>query len=161
MCECEVIWKDIEGYPTYRISSKGDVYSKYKKSNLAHSIEKRGYHRVTLFKKNTRNYFSVYRLIAIHFIPNPENKPTVDHIDRDKHNNCVCNLRWANQSEQVYNQKSKSKYKNIQLTKYKKWRLSMRINGKKKYFGSFDCLELAIDIRDWYYEHILEREIVE
>ena len=45
----------------------------------------------------------VHRLVALAFIDNPDNKPTIDHIDRDKNNNCVENLRWATQSEQEYN----------------------------------------------------------
>lgn len=49
-----------------------------------------------------RNY-AVHRAVAECFIPNPDNKPTVDHIDRNRSNNCVSNLRWATHSEQRIN----------------------------------------------------------
>lgn len=55
-----------------------------------------------LIKINNRNY-RVHRLVAETFIPNPENKPTVDHINRIRDDNSVSNLRWATQHEQVEN----------------------------------------------------------
>lgn len=62
-------------------------------------VSNSGYRRVRF---NYRNW-SVHRLVAEAFIPNPENKATVDHIDRSKLNNSVENLRWATSSEQWYN----------------------------------------------------------
>lgn len=49
------------------------------------------------------HYYLVHRIVAETFIPNPENKPTVDHIDRNTSNNCVLNLRWATHTEQRIN----------------------------------------------------------
>lgn len=50
-----------------------------------------------------KKHYTVHRIVAETFIPNPENKPTVDHIDRDRHNNAVANLRWATHKEQQAN----------------------------------------------------------
>lgn len=63
------------------------------------NIDVNGYHRVKIKRKT----YKVHRLVAETFIDNPENKPTVDHIDRDKSNNNVSNLRWATSQEQREN----------------------------------------------------------
>jgi len=162
-CECEERWKELDDFPNYKISSKGNVYSKIVKRNLKHDIDKREgkeYHRITLCKNGIIERFQVSVLVGKFFIPNSENKPTVDHINGDKDNNCVCNLRWANRDEQQWNQKlqknNTSGHRNIRKSQ-NKWRLTIcGIN-----LGSYDCVEMAIDIRDWYYRIILERECVE
>jgi len=167
MCDCEEIWKDIIDYQNYRISSKGNVYSKNIKRNIKHKIEKKdGYHRIAISKNGKQKFFHIHKLVGIHFIPNPENKPTVDHIKGDKDNNCICSLRWANKDEQQWNQplpkNNTSGHKNIHWHKRKnKWQILVTNKGYEIYLGSFDCLEIAIDLRDWYYEHILERECLE
>lgn len=63
-----------------------------------------------------RKTVPVHRLVAEAFIPNPYNKPTVDHIDRNPQNNHVENLRWATYREQSKNQGPRSKYIYINLS---------------------------------------------
>ena len=53
----------------------------------------------TLCKDGTQKTFKVHRLVAKAFIPNPDNKPECDHLDKDKTNNCVSNLRWVSTEE--------------------------------------------------------------
>ena len=60
-----------------------------------------GYLFVNLHKNRKKKKCYVHRLVAIAFIPNPQNKPTVNHKDEDKHNNHVDNLEWATMKEQV------------------------------------------------------------
>lgn len=88
----------IETYPEYTITGRGDVYGK-SDNLLKHDITHDGYHRVTLYKDNKPKHCPVHRLVAETFIPNPENKPTVNHIDGNKANNSISNLEWSTHSE--------------------------------------------------------------
>lgn len=61
-----------------------------------------GYKRVCLFDENqNRKYLFVHRLVAFSFIPNEGNKPFINHIDNNPSNNCVNNLEWCTQSENI------------------------------------------------------------
>jgi len=108
------LWKDIAGYETlYQVSDLGNVRSldRMVKHNVANSVQalykqrilKPGkvndYLRVVLSKEGKTTSYSVHRLVATSFLPNPENKPEVDHEDTDKSNNAVDNLRWATKKE--------------------------------------------------------------
>ena len=101
------LWKYIEGQERYAVSSKGRVKSFYhrKKKREVPLIMKSGDngHGYLLVRLGERKLFSIHRLVALAFISNPENKPTVDHIDGNPKNNCSKNLRWANRSEQGRN----------------------------------------------------------
>ena len=136
------IWKDIEGYEgLYKISSFGNVFSvKYNKI-MSISICN-GYRRVRLRKNKQKKTFSIAGLVAKNFIPNPENKKQVDHIDRNKLNNHVSNLRWAtiieNSGNKLTYKGSVSKYKGVSFHKLsKKWQAELQANGKRKYLGLF------------------------
>ena len=108
------VWKDVEGYEgLYQISNFGNVKSlarivhsekrsdyKIKEKILKQSDTTTGYKKVELHKGNEkRKSFKVHRLVAQAFIPNPENKLEVNHIDGNKHNNNVNNLEWVTSSE--------------------------------------------------------------
>lgn len=62
-----------------------------------------GYLKVTLSGKGKPKTLSAHRLVAKTFIPNPDNKPTIDHIDRNRKNNTISNLRWCTLSENMHN----------------------------------------------------------
>ena len=94
---------EIINYPNYLIYNDGRVYSKKNNKFLKPKIEKEGYLSVCLYKNGEKNYIRIHRLIAIHYIPNPNNKPTIDHINRKRDDNRIENLRWATHSEQQKN----------------------------------------------------------
>ena len=108
------IWKDIPGYEgLYQVSNLGRVKSlgRYvkKRSKLAFQDErmlcspkdKYGYLIVTLCREGKPKKKKVHRLVAQAFIPNPENKETVNHINGDKNNNTAMNLEWNTSTENL------------------------------------------------------------
>jgi len=99
------IWKDITDFNNYEVSSFGNVRNKKTQRILKPWIAGAGYNYVWLGAKYKT---SVHRLVALAFIENPDNKKTVDHIDRNKQNNNVENLRWATYQENMWNINSKN-----------------------------------------------------
>lgn len=108
------IWKDIAGYEgLYQVSNLGRVKrlqtrSADKNGNPHYSPEivlkpwdkhKGGYYLIGISMNNRREAKLIHRLVAEAFIPNPENKPQVNHIDGDKRNNKVDNLEWVTNAE--------------------------------------------------------------
>ena len=96
----EEIWKDIEGYEgLYQVSSWGRVKNSRTGRVLKSGKDMYGYLFVNLYKNGKRTNYKVHRLVAQAFIPNPQNKPQVNHIDEDKENNYVENLEWSTAKE--------------------------------------------------------------
>lgn len=104
-------WKDIQGYEgLYQVSNLGRVKSLYRLNSrgqkikgkiLKYSINPKGYAIVILCKNGITKTISVHRLVAIHFIENPNNLNVINHIDGNKINNNITNLEWCTQSENV------------------------------------------------------------
>jgi hypothetical protein len=95
-------WRHIKGYDgLYLISSTGKVYSCRNKCMLSASLTGSGYLKVQLCKDSDSKQKMIHRLVAETFIPNPERKKTVNHIDGNKLNNDVSNLEWNTYSENL------------------------------------------------------------
>lgn len=108
MSEIEEEWKPISEYNgQYFISNLGNVMSiKYKYPRLLKPRKDNcGYLRVALVSGTKIQECKIHRLVAIEFIDNPSNKPTVNHKDGDKTNNKVNNLEWATNKEQMVHAK--------------------------------------------------------
>lgn len=109
----EEIWKDIPGYEgLYQVSNLGSVYSARRKKRLSAST-KNTYIIVCLSKDGKQKPFYIHRLVAEAFIPNPENKPQVNHISCDTHDNRAENLEWVTRDENLKKYWDSDKYKRI------------------------------------------------
>lgn len=112
MTQIQEEWRPVVGYEDrYEVSNLGEVRSRPRTMKSRHGTgmgyhlkgkvlkkvnSSNGYYFVTLGKGK---YGLIHRLVLEAFVPNPENKPCCDHIDADRHNNYVGNLRWATFSE--------------------------------------------------------------
>ena len=115
-------WRDVVGFDyEYKISSFGRLVSLYKRKvakNGSVLIRKPkilkpytnslGYNVTSLQKDGRQKMVKLHRLVAEAFLKNPQKLPAIDHIDRNKQNNCVSNLRWCNQSLNMQNPLTKA-----------------------------------------------------
>jgi hypothetical protein len=155
-----ISFKIIDGYPGYVISRCGIIMNMYTRKVLKHGLSNTGYYQVSLCKEGKRKTYTIHRLLMLAFVPNPENKLCVDHIDRNKQNNHLSNLRWATDSE---NSSNKTDYNDCNLRKDnklgerhicfdkrdKKYRVQIR-RKDCKVNKHFKTLEEAIIFRDNY-----------
>jgi hypothetical protein len=111
--------KQIKDYDNYIIYDDGIVLNLKTKKTLQGSVGENGYKYYRLSSNNNKKMFYAHRLVAEHFIPNPENLPVVNHKDGNKLNNHISNLEWVSYSK---NAEHFHKYvKNSQNQKYEKY----------------------------------------
>jgi HNH endonuclease/NUMOD4 motif len=128
-------WRPINNYPEYLISNLGRV----KRGNKIKSYytNNKGYCVVDLYKNNIRKKYSIHQLVCIHYLPNWNNCKEIDHINRNKCDNRVYNLRWCSRSDNLKNKEKKSGcssiYKGVDFTKF-----GWRARKEKKHLGYFD-----------------------
>ena len=124
-------WKVIED-TDYEVSSLGNIRNKNKKE-MKYFLNNSGYAVIKLNKK----HFLIHRLAAIAFIPNPENKQYVNHIDGNKLNNSISNLEWVTMSENRLHALRTGLRKYNKPTLGKKLPRKGRTNPVSKYYGVF------------------------
>ena len=145
----EEIWCPIKGFEgQYQVSDQGRVKSlKFDKERILKTgITTDGYLIVGLCKNGEHKWYSVHRLVALAFIPNPDNLPQVNHKDEDKDNNSVQNLEWCDQKYNcnygTRNQRQAEKLSKpvLQFTKdgefVKEWKSTKDVQMNLGYFHS-------------------------
>lgn len=85
----------IQGYPNYLISNYGRVYTKNYHRLMRLALRKKGYLKAQMTSNDVQRAYFIHRLVALAFIPNPNNYPQVNHIDSNPANNHVSNLEWC------------------------------------------------------------------
>jgi hypothetical protein len=170
MNQDDEIWKNIPGYERqYQVSTHGNIRSLdrrvayyrekmddfvlhlHRGQELLGRIDKDGYLRVILNASGKMKNYYVHRLIAMTFIPNSDCCPTVDHIDRNRTNNHISNLRWATYKQQRVN--ATHSYISYEPTRKgpSKWRFVFKRNGIYCYFRTREDAE---KFRDEYFKKI-------
>lgn len=99
MANLQETWLPILDYPNYEISSLGNIRQAFTKKPLKQRPNTRGYLIVGLRKEGVQKTFLVHRLVAIHFIENPDNKAEVNHRWGDKKDNRATELEWTTRKE--------------------------------------------------------------
>lgn len=140
------IWKDITGWENlYKISNLGNVYS-CKSDMILKPSNKKGYLVVKLQNYKRKKTVPIHRLVASAFIPNPENKKEVNHIDCNKENNNVNNLEWCTRQENHYHKCLNGLNKTEQAVEKNKKPIIL-INNNKRYESMMDaCRDLGLSV---------------
>jgi len=151
-------WRTCTVNELYEVSNIGNIRNKKTRRILKQAFN--GYYYfVNLSKNGVYKATLIHRLVALAFIPNLENKPCVDHIEKPTSNNTVSNLRWAtveeNRRNSCISKNNTSSYKGVSLDKKTgKYRAQIRINGKGTYLGSFTtALEASEAYKEASKEH--------
>jgi len=144
-------WRIIDINPDYQVSNTGLVRSiKFNKVRVRCPVLRNGYWSVNLCKNGTKTLYNIHRLVALAFIPNPDNKSQVDHINRIKTDNRVENLRWVTSSENLVNRSFHAEHRNIQLTRSNTYQVDIHRNNTSVFRKTFPTLAEAVAGRDEY-----------
>jgi hypothetical protein len=141
-------WKQIEEHQNYSVNNLGEIKNNKTGRILKQQTDRGGYNSVLLGLGGKR--IGIHRLVANAFIPNPDNLPCVDHVDRCKTNNNLSNLRWTTYSNNNRNCNFEdrtgkySKFVGVTFDKRRnRWVAQIKINNKVKHLGGFDLEEEA------------------
>ena len=150
---------EINNYPNYLIFDSGAILSLKRNKFMAETYDKDGYVKVNLCKNGVPKTHKVHRLVGEHYLSNIDNKPQIDHINRDKSDNRVENIRWVTSSENAlnkpdYNQQkmrcnNSSGYKNISWDK-SSWKYQKCKRGVCATYKRFNTLQEALEYKKKY-----------
>jgi hypothetical protein len=145
-------YKKIQNYENYSVSSFGNVRNDMTNKILKNLIDSNGYYQVNLYKNSKMKSMKVHRLVANAFIEKLDGKPFIDHINNNRLDNNISNLRWVTHKE---NQMNKSMYynnssgvKGVTFKKAKnKWHAQIMIDKIAIHLGYFKTIEEATQAR--------------
>lgn len=142
-------WKVIKGCSNYSISSCGKIKNNITNKILKQQPNPKGYLSTNIKTDDDKTVrYGIHRLMGLHFLDIIDGKNYVDHIDRNKQNNIILNLRWVSNQENIRNQNKRcgytSKYKGVNFNKERnKWDAKIKINYKTKNIGRYKTEEEA------------------
>lgn len=142
------IWVPVRDYPNYEVSNHGRVKRLRDGKEMKQPPNGGGYASSTLTNSDGKKTWLIHRLVAAHFVPNPDHKPMVDHINGIRSDNRAENLRWCTATENHYNRrvdgKGTSRYKGVyRHTQTGAWIARIRENKTYEHLGSFKTEEEA------------------
>lgn len=134
------IYKVVVDYPNYAVSNLGNIKNLTTGIVIKGHLKDNKYLTVRLIKEKA---LKIHRLVAIAFVPNPQNKPQVNHINAIKTDNRAVNLEWVNNRENVCHiakkKETTSKYIGVHYRSYSnRFIATINIKNKTKYIGSFE-----------------------
>lgn len=139
------MYKTIPNFEDYEITEYGDIRRKPKKhtssKGIAPSLTQKGYHRIGLQVNGKYKFKGIHNLVALTYIPNPNNYTDVNHIDGNKLNNHVSNLEWCTKS---YN----STYNSTLGINPKGSKVGTSKLSEEKVLEIYECLQSGIKSRD-------------
>jgi len=145
-----VEWKNIPDFP-YSVSNTGNLRNNKTGRILKPGIVYKGYHKYKLCKDKIGHNVSIHRLVAKAFIPNPDNKPCVDHVDGKPGNNHVSNLRWATLCENNQNKRQvygAVPFRGVAKHLNGKFQAHISLEGRSIHLGLFKTAEEAFEMYD-------------
>ena len=140
--------KEVPGYPNYQICESGRVFNTKTAKEVKMFKDKDGYLTCAFYKNFKQQIKKIHRILASVFIPNPGNLPIVDHIDRNKTNNSLENLRWVSSSMNSRNRSlscvNTSSVKGVHIHKNQKyiyWKARIYNDNNKRISKDFPYTE--------------------
>lgn len=146
-------WRPCVGYEgLYEVSNMGEVRSlkrkvQYKaygkdmvrtqKGRILSQINKDGYRQVSLWKDGKNKIWRVHRLVALAFIPNPNNKPFINHLDEVRDNNCVENLEWCTPAENLSYGTARERGRETQIRGWRERKYHTSLSERCRPFGKY------------------------
>ena len=142
-------WRECPGYDNYSVSNFGRVKNKKTERILKPGIVS-GYEHYKFQTGDKSKNVAGHRLVATAFLPNPDNKQCVDHIDNNPKNNNLTNLRWATHSENSINRvgvKGAVPFRGV-AKHFKKYQAHISVDGTAIHLGLFETPEEAYEMYD-------------